>query len=382
VAGPDGNLWFTEYNTNRIGKITTSGVITEYQVPTNYIFTVTQPYHIIKGHGGDLWFTQYGGSTIGRVTTNGVFTIFPTPTVGSFPIELATGPDGTDTNIYFGENVGNFPGNATANIGVIRTGQALGLTAPTAITFSALLFQTNALAVFQNSSTNNTVGIGWGDGSTNVLIITNGFATTNSLFTNQSSGWVYTNSLTITQTVPINTNNASNVLNGTFVISAAHYYAPTNGIYLAQLTVIDANNNMSSASISLLQGPQFLAGSAALGNQDGYLEFPDGVLFGYFNMFYFPILRHYDLGFEDFVDSGDAQGDAYLYDFADGVWLYTGPELWPYIYNFTLNTWMYYAPDNNRPGHYTSNPREFYCFSTFPAGWTTNLTNAPTLLTP
>ena len=32
--GPDGNLWFTENGDNKIGKITTAGVITEYSIPT------------------------------------------------------------------------------------------------------------------------------------------------------------------------------------------------------------------------------------------------------------------------------------------------------------------------------------------------------------
>jgi streptogramin lyase len=28
AAGPDGNLWFTEYSGNKIGRITTAGVVT------------------------------------------------------------------------------------------------------------------------------------------------------------------------------------------------------------------------------------------------------------------------------------------------------------------------------------------------------------------
>lgn len=33
VAGPDGNLWFTEYDGDRIERITPAGVVTEYSVP-------------------------------------------------------------------------------------------------------------------------------------------------------------------------------------------------------------------------------------------------------------------------------------------------------------------------------------------------------------
>ena len=44
TAGPDGNLWFTEFDTNKIGRITPAGVFTEFVVPgnagrTNYIAT-------------------------------------------------------------------------------------------------------------------------------------------------------------------------------------------------------------------------------------------------------------------------------------------------------------------------------------------------------
>jgi len=34
TTGPDGNLWFTEEHGNRIGRITPSGLITEFAVPT------------------------------------------------------------------------------------------------------------------------------------------------------------------------------------------------------------------------------------------------------------------------------------------------------------------------------------------------------------
>jgi len=33
-VGADGALWFTEQNVNRIGRITTAGVITEFPVPS------------------------------------------------------------------------------------------------------------------------------------------------------------------------------------------------------------------------------------------------------------------------------------------------------------------------------------------------------------
>jgi serine/threonine protein kinase len=97
TAGHDGNLWFTEYisNTsgrNHIGRITTSGNITEYPVPT----INSDPNHITAGHDGNLWFTEI--NKIGRITTSGSITEFPLPTTHSAPNDITAGPDG---NVWF-----------------------------------------------------------------------------------------------------------------------------------------------------------------------------------------------------------------------------------------------------------------------------------------
>lgn len=34
AAGPDGAMWFTEYASNKIGRLTPSGELTHYPVPT------------------------------------------------------------------------------------------------------------------------------------------------------------------------------------------------------------------------------------------------------------------------------------------------------------------------------------------------------------
>ena len=60
AAGPDGNVWFTEYSGNRIGRITPAGVITEFPVPT----PASQPNGIIAGPDRNLWFTELTGNKI------------------------------------------------------------------------------------------------------------------------------------------------------------------------------------------------------------------------------------------------------------------------------------------------------------------------------
>ena len=58
VAGPDGNLWFTEPFVNQIGKISSAtGVITEYQV-SNTGVPLSFPNGITYGPDGNLWFVE------------------------------------------------------------------------------------------------------------------------------------------------------------------------------------------------------------------------------------------------------------------------------------------------------------------------------------
>jgi streptogramin lyase len=108
TTGPDGNIWFTEYNGNKIGKVTTSGTFTEYSVPT----PASQPYEITTGPDGNLWFTEYIGDKIGKVTTSGTFTEYSIPTGAPQPNGITTGPDG---NLWFVESSSNKIGKVTTS---------------------------------------------------------------------------------------------------------------------------------------------------------------------------------------------------------------------------------------------------------------------------
>ena len=105
AAGPDGNLWFTEFYTAGIGRVTTMGTITEFAATSG-----SGPNGIASGPDGNLWFTQRGapsgtgGTGIGRCTTAGVITVFPTKTAGATPYSITRGPDG---NMWFTENTAN-----------------------------------------------------------------------------------------------------------------------------------------------------------------------------------------------------------------------------------------------------------------------------------
>jgi hypothetical protein len=106
VAGPDGGLWFTEFSANQIARSTTAGVVTEYPIPT----ANSGPRMITLGPDGALWFTEETANKIGRIDTSGAVTEYPIPTVSSSPEGIVTGPDGA---LWFAEYKGNKIGRIT-----------------------------------------------------------------------------------------------------------------------------------------------------------------------------------------------------------------------------------------------------------------------------
>jgi hypothetical protein len=90
VSGSDGNLWIVTSETQHIYRVTTSGVVTEYQNPDEY------PPVAIEGPDGNVWFGQNctyrrnDTTRTGKITPQGVITLYPLD-CGS---GLAAGEDG------------------------------------------------------------------------------------------------------------------------------------------------------------------------------------------------------------------------------------------------------------------------------------------------
>ncbi len=64
TAGPGGTIWFTEFNTDRIGMLDTdTHLITEFTPPT----ANAEPYGIVEGPDGTIWFTEAGANQIGKI---------------------------------------------------------------------------------------------------------------------------------------------------------------------------------------------------------------------------------------------------------------------------------------------------------------------------
>jgi streptogramin lyase len=124
TVGPDGALWFTEQAVGQIGRITTSGAVTEFPLTMS-----AAPLMIAAGPDLGLWFTDPGNNAIGRITTAGVVNEYPVPTMNSFPFGIDLGPDGA---MWFAEQQANNVGRVDPNSHTITEYpvQALGQSQP------------------------------------------------------------------------------------------------------------------------------------------------------------------------------------------------------------------------------------------------------------
>ncbi len=108
--------------------------------------------------------------------------------------------------------------------------------------------------------------------------------------------------------------------------------------------------------------PAFFAGSVNGGGGTEFLQFPDGIAFGYYAFVGGGWMYHADMGYESVV-AGPGSG-VYFWDLASGHWFYTDSATFPYLFDFSLNAWLYYFPNTQSPGHYSTNPRYFSNLST------------------
>jgi virginiamycin B lyase len=158
TRGSDGNLWFTEAEANKVGKITPQGDITEYDLPErgmsprsitvgpdgniwlmiagdqeSMVISMDTNGKIVKelsvpginlgqaltfGPDGNLWFRGAGFRSIGRLTTEGIYTEF---TTDGIPVEVVSG---INNDLWLGLNGGHLTQITTD--GVITTHQTPG----------------------------------------------------------------------------------------------------------------------------------------------------------------------------------------------------------------------------------------------------------------
>jgi streptogramin lyase len=89
TIGNDGNVWFVDHATNKIGRITRTGSIAGFAAKKG-----SHPTSITTGSDGAVWFTETATNTIGRTTTGLNMTHFALPAAIKSARGITAGPDG------------------------------------------------------------------------------------------------------------------------------------------------------------------------------------------------------------------------------------------------------------------------------------------------
>ncbi len=92
VAGPEGDVWFTDLEGSTVGRIDTKGEVTIYPLSgaDNVFETPAGPLGIVVGADGALWVAEQAAGRIARLTPSGELREFsiPTPPSTGFPSGL------------------------------------------------------------------------------------------------------------------------------------------------------------------------------------------------------------------------------------------------------------------------------------------------------
>ena len=126
ARGPDGAMWFTEdeggpSEEGQIGRITPDGTITEYPLTPRPSASFTGPWNIIQGPDGNMWWTEIEDERVGRITTPPVATTGALVAIGEASATVAGTVDGHAQPTSFHVEYG-----PTAAYGASTPEQALG----------------------------------------------------------------------------------------------------------------------------------------------------------------------------------------------------------------------------------------------------------------
>lgn len=96
AMGPEGNVWFTEYQGDSIGRMTPGGEVKRFPIAPDGIAE-----RLTAGPDAAVWFTDPKGNRIGRIAIDGKIKYVDLPTPGCGPTGITLGSDGL---IYFTEH--------------------------------------------------------------------------------------------------------------------------------------------------------------------------------------------------------------------------------------------------------------------------------------
>jgi virginiamycin B lyase len=110
VAGPDGRMWYSDFNSGGVGTITTSGSVTPYVLPDATYGALT------VGSDGNIWGADANMVTIDKIfTSNGALAAQYHTSYG--PVGITNGPDG---NVWFTES-----SSGSGKVGYVTPGGTL-----------------------------------------------------------------------------------------------------------------------------------------------------------------------------------------------------------------------------------------------------------------
>src|SRR5262249_21205967 len=100
MSGYGENVWFAEFQGNKIGRVSAAGVISEFSIPT----ANSGPISVSVGRNGRVWFTETSANKIG-ILSQTVIAEFAVPSPNSGLTRIVADPN-TDT-AWFTERSAN-----------------------------------------------------------------------------------------------------------------------------------------------------------------------------------------------------------------------------------------------------------------------------------
>jgi virginiamycin B lyase len=88
TSGPDGALWVADFGNSEVVRITTAGSVSYVPLGKG-----VQPIALASAKDGNVWFVAWGGR-YGKITSSGVVTQFTLPGTYGIPYAMTGGPDG------------------------------------------------------------------------------------------------------------------------------------------------------------------------------------------------------------------------------------------------------------------------------------------------
>jgi streptogramin lyase len=173
AQGANGEMWFSEYGANKIGRITSSGSITEFPTAGTGLTANAGPSGVVLGSDGNVWFTEYSSGKIGEISpsTGHLVGEYPLPSGGSSgPEGIVVGPDG---ELWFTERgaskIGRLdPTSATAGTSNGISEYALGgpqpsdlVDGPSGTIWITLVNTSQIASVLPGALPNNSPGISY-----------------------------------------------------------------------------------------------------------------------------------------------------------------------------------------------------------------------------